>query len=67
MVGEFGGGQGERYAMVVNLNLTRAAKVTVKTQSKSVRRVSPVDGSLMPVADDGSLWLRAGQGTLLKL
>jgi hypothetical protein len=67
MVGEFAGGQGERYAMVVNLNLTRAAKVIVKTQSKSVRRVSPIDGSLVPVAEDGSLWLRAGQGTLLKL
>jgi hypothetical protein len=67
MVGELVGGQGERYAMVVNLNLTRAARMTVKAHTESVRRVSPVDGSLVPVADDGSLWLRAGQGALLKL
>jgi hypothetical protein len=39
----------------------------VKARAASVRRVSPVDGSLAPIAEDGSLWLPAGQGALLKL
>jgi hypothetical protein len=67
MVGEFAGKHGERYAMVVNLNLTRSAKVIMKAHTKRLRRVSPVDSSLVPLAEDGSLWLRAGQGMLLKL
>jgi hypothetical protein len=67
MIGEFAGGQDERYAMVVNLSLARSAKVIVRTQAESVRRVSPVDRSLSPLGGDGSLWLPAGQGALLKL
>ena len=67
MVGEFAGEQEERYAMVVNLSLSRSAKVIVRTQAKRVERVSPVDRSLAPLADGDSLWLPAGQGMLLKL
>jgi hypothetical protein len=67
MVGEFAGAGDERFAMVVNLSLERSAKVIVKARAKSIRRVSPVDRSLTPLAMDGSLWLAAGQGMLLKL
>jgi hypothetical protein len=67
MVGEFAGEKGERYAMVVNLSLTRSAKIVVRTRSTAVRRVSPVDRSLTRLPSDGSLWLPAGQGALLKL
>jgi hypothetical protein len=67
MVGELAGEKGERYAMVVNLSLTRSAKVLVKAKAKTIRRVSPVDRSLTPLADDGSLWLRAGRGALVKM
>jgi hypothetical protein len=52
--------------MVVNLSLERSVKVTVKARAKRIRRVSPVDRSLTPLAD-GSLWLAAGQGMLLRL
>jgi hypothetical protein len=67
MVGEFSREGDKKFAMVVNLSLTRSAKVTVRAQARSIRRVSPVDRSLTPLADDGSLWLAAGQGMLLKL
>jgi hypothetical protein len=67
LVGELAGEKGERYAMVVNLSLTRSAKVVVRGQAKQIRRVSPVDRSLRPLAADGSLSLRAGQGALLRL
>jgi hypothetical protein len=66
MVGEFSGAGGARFAMVVNLSLTRSAKVTVKARAKSIKRVSPRDRSLTPLAKGGSLWLAAGQGMLLK-
>jgi hypothetical protein len=67
MVGEFSGEKGERYAMVVNLSLTRSAKIVVRTPSKTVRHISPVDRSATRLPSDGSLWLPAGQGALLKL
>jgi hypothetical protein len=67
MVGELAGAKGETYALVVNLSLKRSAKVVVEARSQRVRRVSPVDRSLAPPAKDGSLWLAAGQGALLKL
>jgi hypothetical protein len=67
MVGELAGTNGDRYAMVVNLSLTRSAKVVVKARATSMTRVSPVDRSLAPLPDDGSLWLPAGQGALLRL
>jgi hypothetical protein len=65
MVGEFAGTGGERFALVVNLSLTRSAKVMVRGRDESIRRVSPIDRSLMPL-QDGLLWLAAGQGVLLK-
>jgi hypothetical protein len=67
MVGEFSGAGNEKFVMVVNLSLERSAKVIVKARAKRIARVSPVDRSLAPLAKDGSLWLPAGQGMLLKL
>jgi hypothetical protein len=67
MVGELGDRKGGSYAMVVNLDLTRSAKVTLTARSGTVRRVSPVDRSLEPLGKGGTLWLPAGQGALLKL
>jgi hypothetical protein len=68
MVGEFSGKQDEKFAMVVNLNLQRSAKVTVTARARTrIERVSPIDRSLTPLAKDGSLQLAAGQGMLLKL
>jgi hypothetical protein len=67
MVGELGGAGDVRYAMVVNLSLERSAKVVVKAPGRRIRRVSPVDRSLSRLGNNGSLWLSAGQGALLKL
>jgi hypothetical protein len=67
MVGELAGGNGETYALVVNLSLKRSTRVVVQAEAQRIRRVSPVDGSFAPVGRDGSLWLAAGQGTLLEL
>jgi hypothetical protein len=67
MVGELSDEGGGRFVMVVNLSLKRGAKVFVKANAKSVELVSLVDRSLKPLAADGSLWLRAGQGMLLKV
>jgi hypothetical protein len=67
MVGELAGENGDMYAMVVNLSLTRSANVVVKARATRIRHVSPVDRSLAPLPDDGSLWLPAGQGVLLRL
>jgi hypothetical protein len=67
MVGEFSSGSGERFVMVVNLSLKRGAKVFVKADTASIKRVSVVDRSLTPLGKNGSLWLRAGEGMLLKL
>lgn len=66
MVGEFAG-EMARYALVVNLSLTRSAKVMVKARSKGIRHVSPVDRSLSPLAAGGALWLPAGQGALVRI
>ena len=69
MIGEFSGPSGENYVMVVNLSLERSAKFTIKTtaSAQAMRYFSPIDGSLAPAGDDGSLWLAAGQGTLIQL
>jgi hypothetical protein len=67
MVGEFAGSGRDRYAMVVNLDLTRSVRLEVTARGRSVSRVSPVDRSLEPLPRDGSLWLPAGQGALLVL
>jgi hypothetical protein len=67
MVGEFVSSRNERYAMVVNLDLTRSVKLAVKARASRPSRVSPVDRSPEPLPSDGSLWLPAGQGALLEL
>jgi hypothetical protein len=74
MIGEFSGtgpASGERYAMLVNLNLQRSVKFTLRFRGgavENVRLVSPVDGSLAPLGEaDDTLWLAAGQGALLRV
>ncbi len=67
MIGEFAARDGRRYAMVVSLDLQRSARVRLTTGASALRRVSPVDGSLVRLPADGSLWLSAGQGALLRL
>jgi hypothetical protein len=69
MVGEFRHGNGEAYAMVVNLSLERSAKFTLKTRRSyaAIKMVSAVDGSLSAFDLKDGLWLVAGQGVLLAL
>lgn len=69
MIGEFSGSASEKYVLLVNLSLAQSSKVLLKpTQSHhAIGYISPVDGSLLPLDKDGSLWLTAGQGALIKL
>jgi hypothetical protein len=66
MVGEFSGRDGT-FALVVNLNLKRSTTVVVRSRAQTIRRVSPIDRSLTPLARGGSFGLAAGEGALLKL
>jgi len=66
MIGEFVGDSGQKFAMIVNLNLERSAKFTITSADPGdVRSISPVDGSATPL-ESNSIWLPAGQGTLLE-
>jgi hypothetical protein len=69
MVGEFIGPAGEKYAIVVNLNLRDSVKLTITPRGSGdgMQMASPVDGSFAEISSDHSLWLTAGQGALLKL
>jgi hypothetical protein len=69
MIGEFESGDGEHYAMIVNLSLEHSTKVkSIKAGSEStLQYLSPADGSLLPLDPDNSVWLTAGQGALIKL
>jgi hypothetical protein len=69
MIGEFSGPADETYAMVVNLSLERSSRVTITPAAGRAiaGQISPVDAGLSPIEKDGSLWLTAGQGALLKL
>jgi hypothetical protein len=67
MIGEFVAPEGRPYAMIVNLSLERSARVRLTTSATALRRVSPVDGSLVRLPADGFLRLSAGQGALLRL
>ena len=69
MIGEFAGQAGEKLAMAVNLSLAKSSKINVHPKSplKTVRFYSSVDGALRPLPPDGSVWLTAGQGVLLRL
>jgi len=69
MIGEFAGADGAEYAMVVNLSLTQTAMFTLTFPEArpAVQVVSPVDGSMCPMAADHSYWLTPGQGVLLNL
>ncbi|MGI8907193.1 MAG: hypothetical protein ACR2IE_11960 [Candidatus Sumerlaeaceae bacterium] len=69
MIGEFDGPDASKYIMVVNLSLEQSAKfqVTLMQQDAWPQQVSPADGSLVPLEQEVSLWLTAGQGALIKL
>lgn len=68
MVGEFSDSNGDRYAMVVNLNLQDTAQTKISiVGGGGFKIVSPVDRSLSKYDTKQGLWLNAGQGMLLKL
>ena len=69
MIGEFAGQDGAAYVMAVNLSLERSAKVTLQAAGKALvgQVFSATDGSLLPMDEDGGLWLVAGQGALIRL
>ncbi|HTL30322.1 MAG TPA: hypothetical protein VL282_13910 [Tepidisphaeraceae bacterium] len=68
MVGEFSGGSGERYVMLVNLSLERSTRVEMKYKlHQPAGYISPADGSLIQLDKDGALRLTVGQGALIKL
>ncbi|HZZ41974.1 MAG TPA: hypothetical protein VFE58_03490 [Tepidisphaeraceae bacterium] len=69
MAGEFTNPAGEQFVMLVNLSLEHSAKVHLSGHfsKDNLRRISPVDGSLIDLEKDGSLWLTAGEGALLRV
>ena len=70
MIGEFAAGEGdERYAMVVNLSLERSTEVRLspRVADAPMHQLSPVDGSLIPIAPADTVWLTPGQGLLIKV
>jgi hypothetical protein len=69
MIGEFQSPDGSDYAMLVNLELRRSTKVTIKTLKPAARisQVSSSDGLDQQLPPEGALWLTAGQGVLLHL
>jgi hypothetical protein len=68
MVGEFSGDGGERYVMLVNLSLKQSTKVEMKFKlHRPAGSISPVDGSLIPLDNDGTIRLTPGQGALIRL
>ena len=56
--------------MMVNLNLERSSRFTLKTGKayQKISTASPADGSFAPLPDshENSIWLPAGQGALLR-
>jgi hypothetical protein len=69
MIGEFDGPSGEKYAMAVNLSLTKSTRLkpAAKAPLTGIKYFSTADASLRPLPSDRTLWLTAGQGVLLKL
>ncbi|MCE5260163.1 MAG: hypothetical protein LLG44_14060, partial [Chloroflexi bacterium] len=68
MVGSFGGQEGERYGMLVNLSLTHSAKITLKLAIAEgcLQMFSTTTGRYLPFLAGKPLWLTAGQGMLLR-
>lgn len=68
MVGVFGGQDGLRYGMIVNLSLTHSAKITIKLPMAEGRleQFSSAVGRYLPCSTTQPLWLVAGQGLLLR-
>lgn len=68
MAGSFGGPDGLRYGMLVNLSLMRSAKVTITISAEEGRleQFSTAAGRFVPLSTSRPLWLTAGQGLLLR-
>lgn len=67
MIGEFSGTGGQKFVMIVNLNLQRSAKFAMTANvTGAMQRISPVDRSKSAV-EESALWLPAGQGALLEV
>jgi hypothetical protein len=68
MLGSFGGEDGMRYGMIVNLSLSHSARITIKLLMAEGRlqQFSTVTGRFTPYSTTQPLWLVAGQGILLR-
>jgi hypothetical protein len=68
MVGEFKGGLGDAYAMVVNLSLASTTQLQIAANSgKKISLISAVDRSTSAYDKKHGLFLNPGQGMLLKI
>jgi hypothetical protein len=69
MVGEFAGGDGSDYVMLVNLGLASSVNVRPRLQHADGKMmvISPVDGRPVPFNTEQGHWLVAGQGMLIKI
>jgi hypothetical protein len=68
MVGSFGGSDGLRYGMLVNLSLSHSAKITITVPMAEGRleQFSTASGRYIPCSTTQPIWLVAGQGILLR-
>ncbi|MHB1354877.1 MAG: hypothetical protein ACYCZF_02750 [Anaerolineae bacterium] len=68
MLGVFGGQDGLRYGMIVNLSLAHSAKITIKLPLAEGRleQFSSATGQFIPHSATQPLWLVAGQGILFR-
>jgi hypothetical protein len=69
MIGEFDGGDGSSFAMVVNLELRHSAKLLIRPRKPGgiLRQLSSMDTIEQQLPPEGALWLTAGQGVLLHI
>lgn len=66
MIGEFESHDGLGHVIVVNLSLSKSAKIKMDlVDARPLEMYSPVDGSVGPV--NREFWLAAGQGVLLRM
>jgi hypothetical protein len=68
MVGMFGGQDGLRYGLIVNMSLSRSARIIFKLPKAEgrLKQFSTATGRFMPCSTAQPLWLVAGQGILLR-
>ena len=69
MIGEFTHIDGSPYLCVVNVDLTKSVKFTLRLADgrRASHVVSHEEGTLVPFHYTGGMWLSAGQGVLLRL